>query len=42
MRKFFLGSTTKDAVSYACGEEMVFEITLYDEEKNVLSVPLLK
>jgi len=42
MRKFFLGSTTKDAVSYACGEEIVFEITLYDEEKNVLSVPLLK
>ena len=42
MRKFFLGSTTKDAVSYLCGEEMVFELTLYDEGKNVLSVPLFK
>ena len=41
MANYFRGSTTKDAVGYSCGEEMVFELELVHDGK-IFGVPLFK
>lgn len=41
MANYFRGSTTKDAVSYSCGEEMIFELELVHDGK-IFGVPLFK
>ena len=41
MANYFRGSTTKDAVGYTCGEEMIFELELVHDGR-LFGVPLFK
>ena len=41
MANYFRGSTTKDAVGYLCGEEMIFELELVHDGK-LFGVPLFR